>query len=622
MLLQSSSKWNLLYSFYGPNGDANSSSSGNNIPADIGLTDSKNFDKNQGSTVAAWDVTVRSSLTSTTDIKGRLFADYLALFTGNNGRPIYSKFYVVTKDGFRYESNLNGLDPNAFLIYGNDVGYYDSDGKSPLYHDVLGDNGNNSGSLSILKGSTNFALPTHTILFNNPQSSAGAMDVINIRGLPISPILPKIETLPNGDPIFKFIGNVSNNTSVINKGGNFIFDTNVLGSYEIIISKDGINFDPNKPENRQLRGLVTTTTGQTANWDGKDNSGNPFPVGTDYKAQIVIRNGEYHFPLIDAENSTLGGPSFTLLNAINSLGNKVGFYDDRGYKTLSGVNVGTPGQVLCGANPPNPALSDAINGFDTTGIGRKYGSNPGSNTNTSCTGSFGDAKGLDIWTYIPSQAAFSNVNIIAPSTPTAEKTVAIVEDNDKSGGTTPLANQTATPGDTLEYTIIVKNTSTTTPATTVVLTDNIPANTTYVPGSLQISAGENSGAKTDTNADDQADYDGTAKVVKFRLGLGANATKGGTLGITAADNTTTIKFRIKINDPIPAGVISVSNQAIISSDGNTDVKSNDPGTEDLPNDPTISKLGPRLRLVKRVTGIRKKKCDNHNRDRTLQQFSR
>ena len=195
-----------------------------------------------------------------------------------------------------------------------------------------------------------------------------------------------------------------------------------------------------------------------------------------------------------------------------------------------------------------------------------------------------------------------DVTIVSPSTLTADKTVALVVDSDKSGGTTPLANQVPTPGDILEYTVVVNNTSSTVSANNVVLTDAIPANTTYVPGTLQIAAGANSGAKSDTSGDDQAELTGSQVV--FRLGTGANATTGGTLGTTAANNSTTIKFRVKVNDPMPAGVNTVSNQAVVSSNGTPNVNSNDPGTP-APLDPTVIKIGPRLRLVKRVTGIRK-----------------
>ncbi|GJD19487.1 hypothetical protein RIVM261_044430 [Rivularia sp. IAM M-261] len=195
-----------------------------------------------------------------------------------------------------------------------------------------------------------------------------------------------------------------------------------------------------------------------------------------------------------------------------------------------------------------------------------------------------------------------DVTIVPSSTLTADKTVLLAVDSDKSGGTTSLQNQVPTPGDILEYTVVVKNTSTTTQRDNVVLKDTIPLNTTYVPGTLEISAGANNGAKSDTSANDQAEFTGSQVV--FRLGTGASSTTGGTLSTTAADSTSTVKFRVKVNDPLPNGVTTVSNQAVISSNGVGDVNSNDPGTL-TPLDPTVTKIAPRLRLVKRVTGIKK-----------------
>lgn len=576
--------------FYGPEGgntNADKTPTGN---VDIGnATDNgnnnANFTSEQASSVTAWDVTVRSSLTSKTDIKGRLFADYLALYAGNvgesvNGRPLNSIFYIATKDGYKYQTNLNGLDPNGFVIYGNDVGYYDSDGKTPLYHNVLG----NDGNLSTLQGNTSLALPTHLVFFSDPNANAAeANQAISARGYETMPTPP---SLNNGS----FTGTAGGNTSNINTGGTFKFDSGTPGSYEILISKDGTNFDPSIPQNRVLRGLMLTSGTQNIIWDGKDNNGAFFPAGTNYRAQIRVRNGEYHFPLIDAENSTRGGPSFSLLNANNPNGKTVGYYDDRGYKTLSGQTVGTPGSILCGLNAPTTSFSNYLTGFDTTSLQRAFGSNPGSNKNTSCQGSFGDAKGLDIWTYISSQELITVFNI-ALSPVSADKTVDLVIDNDKSNSITP--------GDTLEYTIVVKNTGANVTAPNVVLKDTIPTNTTYITNSLQISVGNNSGAKSDNSSDDQAELNGTQVV--FRLGNAANGTTGGTM---APGTSTTLKFRVKIIDPLPAGVSTVSNQAVISSDSFPDVKSNDPDTP-TPEDPTVTKIAPRLRLVKRITGIKK-----------------
>jgi uncharacterized repeat protein (TIGR01451 family) len=401
--------------FHGPGGSLTTDDGA--VAGDVALTDTKNFNDRQGGSVAAWDVTVRTSLTSTTNIDGRLFADYLALHAGGNGRPLQSTFYVVTKDGYKYKTSLQGLDPNGFLIYGNDVGYYDSDGKTPLYHDVLSSSGQSTSDINQLRkldGGTNFALPTHKIFFSNPNIS-GANETISYLGI-LPPIPPAIDVNPNNpnDPINpKFEGKAGDNNSPLGTGGTFKFSTNTTGIYEIIISQDGIDFDPGNVNNRVLRGVMPTSGLQIINWDGKNNVGNDYAIGTNYKFKISIHGGEYHFPLIDAENSTNGGPSFELINAIGVNKNR-GYYDDRGYRTLSGVNVGTPNGELCPGqtNVPIPIYSDFINGFDTTGNQRKFGSATGGNAQVPCQGAFGDVKGLDIWTYVTSQIVQNSLNII------------------------------------------------------------------------------------------------------------------------------------------------------------------------------------------------------------------
>jgi uncharacterized repeat protein (TIGR01451 family) len=117
---------------------------------------------------------------------------------------------------------------------------------------------------------------------------------------------------------------------------------------------------------------------------------------------------------------------------------------------------------------------------------------------------------------------------------------------------------TALPGDILEYTISVGNTGQD-GAINTVLTDPIPTNTTYVVGSLQVTAGANSGTKTDTSGNDQAEYDSTNNRVVFRLGTGATASSGGTLAPAAS---TTVKFRVKIITSPTSSVIS--NQATVA----------------------------------------------------------
>ncbi|MBE9210714.1 lamin tail domain-containing protein [Nostoc sp. LEGE 06077] len=393
--------------FSGPQGE--NSNNETVITGDIELTSANNFNNQQFTSVAAWDVTVRSSASSTTDINGRLFTYYFAFFTGDNGRYLNFPVYPVTTDGYQYKIELRGTDPNGFILYGNQVGFYDSDGKTPLYHDVLA----KDNTLTPLEAGTSLSRPQYAT-FLNPLDTQALSSIDRYRpdgnfdgtGIPLSPTVPTVNSL-------NFLGTATGNTSSLGTGGTFSFDTNITGNYEIVISRDGSNFDPTNSQNRVLRGVMNTSGLQSVSWNGKDNSGDNFPVGANYQVRVKVHAGEYHFPLLDAENNFSGGPTITMLNSTNPLGNTTVFYDDRGYTTIGGKNVGVPNNVLCGIGQPSPAFSDPISGFNSSNNDRKFGQfgNNG-NTNAKCTGSFGDSKGLDLWTFYPSNRETTPLNII------------------------------------------------------------------------------------------------------------------------------------------------------------------------------------------------------------------
>jgi uncharacterized repeat protein (TIGR01451 family) len=178
--------------------------------------------------------------------------------------------------------------------------------------------------------------------------------------------------------------------------------------------------------------------------------------------------------MIDVENDTQGGPTITLLNPPGGVcpvltgGCSSGFYDDRAYKTLNGtiVNAGnTVGNVLCGVTPPATTFSDPINGYNTTSTQRAYGTAADGNTNVPCTGSFGDAKGLDSWTYYPSNRLLTPLVIVA--------TAADI------GVTKTVSNPTPAVGTNVTFTITATNHGPN-DATGVQVTDPVPAGLTFV----------------------------------------------------------------------------------------------------------------------------------------------
>ncbi len=122
------------------------------------------------------------------------------------------------------------------------------------------------------------------------------------------------------------------------------------------------------------------------------------------------------------------------------------------------------------------------------------------------------------------------------------------------------------PGDILEYTLSFTNTGLD-GATDVVLTDPIPAYTQYVPGSLVVvsnALGAPTGSFTDASGDDIAEYDSANNRVRFRLGVGANATSG---GLIPPAQGATVRFRVQVL-PSAAGQ-TLTNTAQVSYNSQT-----------------------------------------------------
>lgn len=99
------------------------------------------------------------------------------------------------------------------------------------------------------------------------------------------------------------------------------------------------------------------------------------------------------------------------------------------------------------------------------------------------------------------------------------------------------------PGDTLEYTVDFAN-SGDDDAIDAVISDELPANTTFVPGSLRVTGGGNDGTKTDRSGDDQAEYDEAGRTVTARVGTGATETAGGRVG---ADSKASATFQVTVD---------------------------------------------------------------------------
>ena len=141
-------------------------------------------------------------------------------------------------------------------------------------------------------------------------------------------------------------------------------------------------------------------------------------------------------------------------------------------------------------------------------------------------------------------------------------------------------------GDTLRYTITVKNIGTENSVNTY-LRDLLPANTTYVAASTTL----NGNAVTEP----------VAGTLPLQAGILINAPENTTAGEMRADATTTttnvatITFDVVINNNVVNGTV-ISNQAFLNADGAgtsgaiTEQPSDDPATA-TPDDPTLNVIG-------------------------------
>ncbi|MCI3921402.1 Ig-like domain-containing protein [Paenibacillus sp. TRM 82003] len=342
----------------------------------------------KGSNAAAWDVTVVG--TDLLEKKGRLFTYSLALNMGDNLRSLQSKLYILTKDGFLYRTDMNGIDPYGFIFFSNNRGYID--GAKTLYRSV---------PIPLPTGVSvqNPMLPdtgtdvTHRVFFNEPSAD-------------LPPDVPTSPVLPSEPKQFRFLNEYeSGPVSLIERGGSFRFSLERKGTYQIIIDtdKDGI-FHPTTDtviENVAAAGETVFA------WDGKDKNGDFLSVG-EYKAKIMIKGGEYHFPLLDVE-SAQNGFTIEMLNVPDNLfpvgiTKTMVYYNDRNYRTSSGSAVS-----LDGTNGAFPR--SAVAGIDSVGGAHGFGSGAGGSD-------YGNNKAMDTWTYFPG--------------PTDEITLTIV-DNSVSG---------------------------------------------------------------------------------------------------------------------------------------------------------------------------------------------
>ena len=279
-------------------------------------------------------------------------------------RPIYPTVYAATLDGYQYRIDLRGVDPNGFILYGNQIGFLDSDGRTPLYHDILGQD----GQVSSPQGGVSLSLPNYPVFFSPPDSAALSAD-----NIPLSAIAPSISGL-------SFSGNASAATTAAWTAA-ARSPSRPTSPPSTRSSSAGTASTSTRPARPTASCAASARRARnTVAWDGKDNSGNAFPVGTDYA--VHGQHPRRRVPLPDAGRRERPGgrPDLHPAERLQPAGQhdrllrRPGLPHCRGfYVTYSATaapassnNAALVSHVLGGLNPPATPDSNPLTGFDTT----------------------------------------------------------------------------------------------------------------------------------------------------------------------------------------------------------------------------------------------------------------
>jgi uncharacterized repeat protein (TIGR01451 family) len=155
----------------------------------------------------------------------------------------------------------------------------------------------------------------------------------------------------------------------------------------------------------------------------------------------------------------------------------------------------------------------------------------------------------------------------------AEKRVALLIDLGSPG--------VVDPGDVLRYTITVRN-SEVTAATSVVLKDPVPANTTYVANSTLLNGWPVSQPDAGTSPLASGINISSSNLTPPLPGSGA--------GVISPGASAVLQYDLRVNPGTPAGTV-ISNQAVVSSAGQPNLLTDSSGNPGKPPQPTVVVVG-------------------------------
>ncbi|WP_162850111.1 DUF7507 domain-containing protein, partial [Sphingobacterium yanglingense] len=374
--------------------------------------------------VSAWDVSVFKP-DEDKFVSGRVWTSVFNFTANSTSYRVYAKVYVLTKDGYIYRTDQNGMNGQLYTFFVNNNGVTDKNTKQSIYKSV---NASTPTSIEVLGYSIhnpNLADTETDITYkmfyappasDMPTEASGAVPN-GSTWLKNIPILPEVEDLQIKG-VDGTLGQISN------KGGYIGFTADAQGQFIVDIKSDAI---PAAFVTREIRGIAGSGSNEIF-WDGKDGNGIALPEGN-VPATITVRlqGGEVHFPYFDVENNVDGVIIERLNNSnLNLVVSDTVYWDDSGITETNGAS-----------NPKNNSHLSPTNsiGIRSSANGHKFSSN------------FGNNRSLDTWTFIRGEAKTINTNIVVNESDLEVES--IVADN--------FPATTVSVGDEWQYTSVIRN---------------------------------------------------------------------------------------------------------------------------------------------------------------------
>lgn len=346
--------------------------------------------------VGAWDITVTKSETDATQIPGRTFTDALFWTIGANisgNEHIMDEYvYALTKDGFEYKIDFNGIDPFGFVFFTNKRGFLvSSDDHEDGHYRSL------ARSVKSKKNTLDDLIEMGVHINSRPTTDNDESYFITFEkadGKLLKHYTGK-EVLTSKDSIgtdrsaytefkFKGLNSSTDNEGTEGYGGYFSFKYDSTmetaeikpSTYEIVIDFTGnevleeeYGYAPGK-HNEVILSNTLVDNLNTIYWDGKDEYGNVVignNSGIEYNiVSFVVKAGEVHFPLLDVENNRYG-IKVVMQNDIPGI-DKSWIYYDNSDSDVYGKNIGDRKEKLTGVSSNDGAMPFSSNAGDYCAI--------------------------------------------------------------------------------------------------------------------------------------------------------------------------------------------------------------------------------------------------------------